>query len=202
MTDAVQVWKQALPTVLQGVTGRGVWTALNAVQPVILEDGVLVLGIGYREGELAGHLRLAATSRLMESTVSGLVGAPTRVRVIDGSTTDDWEVVKRRDAERRRIHEAEMQKQRTELAAKSSWDTVYEQLSRRWAAVSNKSLPQNRARFFEEAVEIIAEARKSQGQYDELGERNFARCLERLSQYADLPSTLVAMTILKRSGEL
>ncbi len=202
MTDVVEIWKQALPPVLQGVTGRGVWTALNAVRPVVLEDGVLVLGLGFREGELAGHLRLPALSRLMESTVSTVIGSPTRVRVIDGSTVEDWEVVKRRDAERRRIHEAEMQKQRTELKAKSSWDTVYEQLSRRWAAVSNKSLPQNRARFFEEAVEIIAEARKNQGEYDELGERNFARCLERLSQYSELPSTLVAMTILQRAGEL
>ena len=95
-----------------------------------------------------------------------------------------------------------MTKMRAELAAKSSWETVYEQLSRRYAAVTNKSMPQNRARFFEEAIELIAETRKQQANFDDLGERNFARCLERLAQYSEVPSTLVAVQVLQRAGEL
>ena len=91
---------------------------------------------------------------------------------------------------------------RAEMAAKSNWDTVYEQLSRRYAAVTNKSLPQNRARFFEEAVELVAQARRDQGNYDDLGERNFARCLERLAQYSEIPSTIVAAHVLQKAGEL
>jgi len=88
------------------------------------------------------------------------------------------------------------------MAAKSSWETVYEQLSRRYAAVSNKTLPQNRARFYEEAVELIAQARKEQTNFDDMGERNFARCLERVAQYSEVPSTLVAAEILRRVGEM
>jgi len=75
-------------------------------------------------------------------------------------------------------------------------------LSRKYAAVANKSLPQNRARFFEEGVELVVEARKAQQNFDELQERNFARCLERLAQYAELPSAIVAREVLTRSGEL
>jgi hypothetical protein len=95
-----------------------------------------------------------------------------------------------------------MTKMRAEMAARTSWDSVYDQLSKRWGAVGNKSLPQNRARFFEEAISVVADARREMASSDDMGERNFARCIERVAQYVEMPSTLVAMHILQRSGEL
>jgi hypothetical protein len=202
MADLAAIWKESLPSILSGVTGRGVWTALNSATPVILEDGVFVLGVSTRDSELGGHLRMPSTSQLIERTLTSKLGNPTKLRVIDGTTVQDWELVKRRDVERRRLQEAELTKMRAEMASKSSWDAIYEQLSRRFAAVTNKSLPQNRARFFEEAVSIIAEARKDQSAFDELGERNFARCLERVAQYTEVSSVIVAKEVLTRSGEI
>jgi hypothetical protein len=202
MADVAEVWKHVLSPIKQGVTGVGVWAALNAARPIAFEEGVFVLGLPHQDSELAGHLRLPQTKRLIETTIAAELNTPVTVRVIDGTTTEDYDIVKRRDAERRRLQEAEMSKMRAELQAKTSWDSVYEQLSRRFAAVSNKSLPQNRARFFEEAVELIADARKNMTQWDDLAERNFARCIERLAQYAEMPSTLVATHVLQRSGEL
>jgi hypothetical protein len=203
MPDLADVWKTALPQVLNNVTGRGVWTALNTAVPITVEDGVFVLGMPPSDTALGPHLRLPATSQLIERFTSKAAGHALRLRVIDGTALEDWELVKRRDAERRRLQEAEMTKMRAELSARTSWDQVYEQLARRFAAINNRSLPQNRARFFEEAVEIIVEARTAQSdQYDDLSERNFARCLERVAQYTELPSVLVAREVLKRSSEL
>jgi hypothetical protein len=202
MADMAEVWKQALPVIQNQVSGRGVWAALNAAVPVAFEEGVFVIGLPHQDSELSGHLKIPATSRLMEHIISRQLNAQTKVKIIDGTTQADYEVVKRRDAERRRLQEAEMVKMRAELEARTSWDSVYEQLSRRFAAVTNKSLPQNKARFFEEAVELIAEARKEQTNYDDMGERTFARCLERVAQYCEIPSSIVAMYVMKRAGEL
>jgi hypothetical protein len=202
MADLATLWKETLEAVLKGVTGRGVWTALNSATPVTMEDGVFVLGISSRDSELGGHLRVAATSQLIERTLTSKLGAPIKLRVIDGTAIQDWEVVKRRDVERRRLQEAELTKMRAELQSKSNWEGVYEQLSRRFAAVTNRSLPQNRARFFEEAISIIVEARKEQTAFDDLGERNFARCLERVAQYTEIPSVIVAKEVLSRAGEI
>ena len=202
MVDVQQVWKDSLPLVVQQVSGRGVWAALNAARPVVFEEGVFVIGIAAHDSELSGHLRIPATKRLMDMAVSKIVNQTVSVRLIDGTTIADWEVVKRRDAERRRLQDAEMTKMRAEMAARTSWDSVYDQLARRYAAVTQKSLPQNRARFFEEAVALIAEARQSQAEWDEMGERNFARCLERLAQYVEMPSTFVAINVLQKAGEL
>lgn len=202
MPELVEVWSEALPKVRNAVTGVGVWTALNMAKPITLEGGTLVLGLPHSETELAGHLRMAMTKRLIEQTVGEMVGGPVALRVIDGVEPGDWEIEKRRDAEKQRLTEQSLAKMRQELAAKSSWEHVYDQLSRKFASVTNKSLPQNKARFYEEAVALLAEARQDQGQWDELQERNFARCVERLAQYADMPSTLVASMVLQKAGEL
>lgn len=203
MQDAAAVWSQTLPKVMDSVTGRGVWAALNAAKPIALEeDGLLILGLPHKDGELAGHLRLPNHSRVIEHVAGQFAGHQVRVRIIEGTTPEDYEIFKRREAERRRLHEAGMEKQRREVQAKTSWDSVFESLSRRYAALSNKSLPQTRGRFFDEAVELVAEARRGQENFDEAGERNFARCLERVSQYTDVPSPLVAIEVLKRVGEL
>jgi hypothetical protein len=202
MADAAKVWEEALPRIKNGVTGVGVWAALNAARPIALEDGVIVLGLPAQDSELAGHLKVATTKRLIESVVSMICGQSVAAKVIDGVSQEDYDTYKRREAERARLQQQALEKMRTELTARTSWDQVYEQLGRRFAAVSNKSLPQNRARFLEEAVELVAEARRRQATYDEAGERNFARCLERLAQYAEMPSTWIARIVLERAGEL
>lgn len=200
--DPVTLWSEILPEVRRGVTGVGVWAALNSSKPVALEDDVFVLGVPEGMSELGGHLKVPSTKRLIEQHLTAKTGSSTNLRVIDGTGLESWQAVKRKDVEARRMQEQAMSKMRAEIDARSSWDGVYEQLSRRYAAVTNKSLPQNRARFYEEAVAMIAETREEITNWDDLSERNFARCLERVAQYAELPSALVALDVLRRANEM
>ncbi|MFQ3588416.1 MAG: hypothetical protein SNJ74_10105 [Fimbriimonadaceae bacterium] len=202
MAEVAQVWQNVLPTVKNGVTGVGVWTALNSCVAVSLEDGTLVLGLPHRDGELAGHLRIPQTQQLIESVVSRELGQPIKVRVIEGTTAQDWENVKRRDEEARRLQEAAYQKAREQMEARSAWDSLYEKLGRMYAGVGNKSLPQNRAKFFAEATKLLAEARQSHSGRDDLSERNFARCIERVAQYTEIPSGMIAVAVLQQTGEI
>lgn len=202
MAEIADVWKAALPEIKNSVTGVGVWTALNQARAMELRDGVLFLGMPVGMNELAGHLRMSNHKRLIEQIMGKHVGQAITVRLIDGFDKEDLERALRKDAEARRLQDQAMAKMRAELDARSNWEGIYEQLSRRFASITNRSLPQNRARFYVEAIEMVAETRKSQANWDELGERNFARCIERIAQYADVPSTLVARHVLQRSGEL
>lgn len=202
MPELADVWKELLPKLRESVTGVGVWTALNAVRPVALEDGMLVIGLPTGDAELTGHLKVITTKRIMDVQASRVIGEPTSVRIIEGITQQDWEAQKRKDAEGRRLQELSMNKMRAEMTSRSNWEAIYDQLGRRFAEVTNKSLPQNRARFFADAVELVADVRRSQETWDELGERNFARCVERLAQYTEIPSAIVATHVLQRAGEL
>jgi hypothetical protein len=199
--DAATIWSQVLPEVRKGVTGVGVWAALNACRPIAMEDGTLVVGISHQDSELSGHLRVPSTKRLIEDLTSKAYGKPIQLRVIEGTAVADWETAKRRDSESRRLQEQALAKAKAEVAARSSWDTIYEQLGRNFASVPNKSLPQNRARFLSQSIRLLADARKGFGEMDDLAERTFARCLERVAQYSEVPSTVVAQRVLEAAGE-
>lgn len=186
----------------QGVSGVGVWAALNGVKPIAVENGFLVLGLEANEFELAGHLRIPSTKKLVEAEIGRRMGQAVHLRVIEGTTPEHWERMKKRDEESRRMQEASHERAKAEFMARTNWESVFESLSRRYAAVSNKSIPMNRARFYEEAIALLVEARQGQATHDDLAERNFARCIERVAQYSEVPSTIVAHDVLKAAGEL
>ncbi len=201
MVDIAEVWGQALPEVRKGVAGVGVWAALNTCKPVTFESGTLVLGLPAKEVELSGHLRMPQTRRLIEERVGKLLNEKVTLRVIEGVTQRDWETEKKRDEEKRRLQERALERARKELQARTSWESIYDQLSRRYSVTPNRTLPQNRAKFFLEAIAILAEALQDTPITDELAERNYARCIERIAQYTEIPSALVALKVLERSFE-
>lgn len=197
-----EAWKGTLPEIKKAVTGVGVWAALNTCRPLLVEGETVVFGLPHSDMELAGHLRLAHTKRLIESMLAEKLGQTLTLRVIEGVTMADWETVKRRDVEARRLQDQALEKARAEIHARSSWEMVYEQLGRIYASIPLKSLPQNRAKFFKDAVAMVVETRKANTNHDELAERNFARCIERLAQYSDVPSTLAAKEVMEQAGEI
>lgn len=179
----------------------GVWTALNTVSPIAIEEGTLVLGLPPSQNELAGHLRMAQARKLIETEIGRHFDQSLNLRIIEGTTAEDWATEKIRDAEKRRLNEQALARARAATQAGTSWEGVYEQLSRKYAETPNRSLPQNRARFFMEAVEIVAAAVRETPITDDLAERNYARCIERVSQYSEVPSTLVAVKVLEKTFE-
>ena len=199
MTEIGDLWLAALPEIRDSVTGVGVWTALNACTAVALADGVLVLGLPHSENELSGHLRQPATRKAIEDSVSRRLDGPVTLRVIAGDTAEDWEDVQERDAVKRRLAEKALDRARAELTSGAGWQGLYEDLSRKFAATPNRSLPQNRARFFIEAVGLLSDALIETPLDDDLAERNFARCIERIAQYSDVPSVIVATRVLEQA---
>jgi len=54
MADVAEIWAKSLPVIKQGVTGVGIWTALNTCKPLLVENGMFVLGLPHEDSELAG----------------------------------------------------------------------------------------------------------------------------------------------------
>jgi hypothetical protein len=198
MADAAEIWKVALPVIRTKVAGIGVWSALNSCIPLAFEDDKLVLGLRARDNDLAGHLKMTQTKRIMDFEVSKAFGKQIETRIIEGDTPADWDRAKRRDAEALRLKEQAESRVRAEIT--SRWDGIYEQLSRHYASITNKSLPQNRAKFLIDAIKIVSDALKTAPPQDDPNERNFGRCIERIAQYSEVPSTLVAAMILEKAS--
>lgn len=199
MAAIAEAWKETLPDIMDRVTGVGVWTALKSSVPVALEEDSLVLGLPGSDSQLIGHLKLPQVRSAVETEMGRRLNQRVNLIVINGTTEADWETEKKRQHERRKLQDQALARQKAEILAGKSWDTVYEQLSRKYAEIHNRSLPQNRARYFQEAIEIVAEALIETPINDDLAERNYARCLERIAQYTELPSAFVALKVLEKS---
>ncbi|MBS1704435.1 MAG: hypothetical protein JST40_01065 [Armatimonadetes bacterium] len=195
MADATQLWAEVMPEVRNTVTGVGIWQALNNSQAVALDETTFVLGLPIELGDLAGHLRSQSTRVLIERALGSRLNRPITLRVIEGTSAADWELAKRRDEEMRKIQEAALTRAAAEVRARSDWESIYDQISRNFAALPNKSLPQSRAKFFHQCVDLLSESLRSNPLTDELAERNYARCLERVSQYSEVPSVLIAIAV-------
>lgn len=199
MPDLVETWKSALPQIRDTVTGVGVWNALNAATVIALEEGTLILGLPHKDHELGGHLNLPASRKAIQDVMGAALGTQLAVRVIQGNTPEDWAAIKEGDRIKRQLQERALDKARAELSAGQSWEGLYEKLSRKFAEMENRSLPQTRARFYLEAIDILADALIEKPVTDDMDERNFARCLERISQYSEVPSALVAARVLEKA---
>lgn len=199
MPDLAESWKNALPAIRDAVTGVAVWNALNAATVIALEDGSLIIGVPHQQHEHTGHLGLPATKRAIAEAMGKELDSQIDVRVIQGTTLDDWNTIKEGDRIKRMLQERALNKARAELSAGQSWEGLYEKLSRKYGDMENRSLPQNRARFFIEAVDIVADALIEKPVTDDMDERNFARCIDRIAQYTEIPGALVAARVLEKA---
>ncbi len=199
MAAIAEAWKETLPQIMDRVTGVGVWTALKSSVAVAHEDNMLVLGLPSDDSELMGHLRLPQVRSAVETLMSKRLNEPVSLVVINGTAESDWTTEKKRQLERKKLQQHALDRQRAEILAGKSWEQVFDQLTRSYASLPNRSMPQVRARYFLEAVEVVASALQETPITDDLAERNFARCLERIAQYTELPSAYVALKVLDQS---
>jgi hypothetical protein len=199
MFDIQAIWADRLGPIKESVTGVGVWAALNAVVPVVFEDGIFVMGLGADSVELSGHLRVPQVKRSIEDALSEELEQRVELKVIGGTTLESWETEKKRASEKRRLQEIALERARSKKKIDRTWDGIYEQLARTFAATKNRSLPQNRAKFLLEAVDVLSNALVETPITDDLSERSYARCIERVAQYTELPSALVAVKVLDRT---
>ncbi|HET6645480.1 MAG TPA: hypothetical protein VFG65_08285 [Fimbriimonadales bacterium] len=197
MTDFYDVWNASVENIKKQVTGVGVWTALNVAIPITLEDGVFVLGISEKEPESRGHLQTSNVRRIIEQELSRRIGRPIALEVIDGITINHWEAIKRRKNETDRLTKEAAERAKKSRRQATAWDALYEQLGRDFGKLESKALPQVRAQFLLNAADACAETRAAAAMDDD-DERNFSRCLERISSYTEIPAALVAAFVLKR----
>lgn len=199
--DLIDAWNASLEEIKRRVTGVGVWTALNVAIPITVEDGQLVIGFRMQDQDLIGHLKTPGTQRIIEEEMGRRLKQDVRVFLLNGVTINDWETYKRIRAEAAKTQTRDVERSRRDTEEARQWDNVYDNLSRIYAAIQNKNLPQQRARFLAQAIDLVARQVSSR-ELDEFGERNLARCLERISQYCEVPPTLIGLQVLERAGQL
>lgn len=200
--DVQRLWRAALEKVKVRLVLPGVWRAMEAARPLVVEGDTLVLGFPASQTHEGGLLTDSRNSNIIERALEEEAGRPLRLRIIEGETVQDWLTAKRRDEEGAALLKAAQERRQREAAAGQGWDAISERLTRRYAEMPLRQLPQMQALYLEEAVGVLAEAvgRLLSSNAAESDHRSFARVLDKVADRAQVPAPLIAWMVRQKAG--
>lgn len=199
-----EVWAQTVDRVKQAVISPGLWRAVEKTVAVTWEDGVFVVGLGSGDGHFSSTLNTRDNQLSIERALREVTGsADLKLRVIDGTHLEDWEHAKLRDAAAQAHATQSIQRRQSESASFSSWDAIYDQVSRLWAGFENRSLTSGRGRYIDAALDIVLQAidnglYPAEGKGDDLAERGLSRVLERIANMTGSDAAIISYLLVQK----
>jgi len=194
--EMLQAWSAIRERVKQKVSGPTVYRALDALQLVTIEGETVVLGLPHEAYSLVGHLNNPTVRKWIEQYLEEAYAFRPQVVIIEGATLHDWHLHQRKQEELRRLSEQSARKREAESRVYTTWDTVYEQVGRKFAETPGRSLASNRARYLNEMITFVRDALTRLPLETEADERQLNRIIERIATNVDAPSAIVAWFIL------
>jgi len=199
--DLEELWKGVIEGLHRGPVNRSLWDAAAHAKPLCIEDETLILGLSPREMRYAGYLQTAPNRARIQEILLARTGHRLDLRVIEGTTLDDWRRVKqveRLTEERAEDHVRETEARRESVRA---WADLNDALIKLFSSVQMRRYPINLARTFVKALSMLYETDTKARAQDPDGtvfhDRELNRVCDKLATYCDLPSTVVAMEYLR-----
>ncbi len=193
------LWANCVDRLKDRINNRSFWEAIEKTQAVLIENGVLVVGLPSEEFSRAGHIQHTSTMHTVTTVVQEQFRQPLQVRLIEGTTPADWEATKEREARVVAMRQASVVPRPAATADGSAdtWEGLYEQMARLYAQTPFRSLPQGKARYANEALYILAEAMELlyTEPADDHMERSLARVLERIANASEIPAAALAFEL-------
>lgn len=200
--DLAELWPKVVDEVKKRVLLPRLWVAMERAIPLVVDRGFLVLGLKPEDSEYASILSPSETRTKIATILHDLTGQELQPRLIDGSTLEDWEAVKRRDAIVEAARAVKRQEMQLEAAAAASWEALAEEMQSIYSRTPSRQLPQGRALFLGKIIPMISETMDrlhttGTGDDHERNERNLARLLDKAGQLADMSGTAVAYELFR-----
>lgn len=198
-----KVWAATVDRVKQALVSTTLYRALERTVPIAWEDSAFVVGLASTDGQHSAVLNTSDYQSAIERSLQQVSGeAGLRFRVIEGTHYSDWEYAKKRDAAARANQAASFQKQAAVESAFSTWDEVYDRVSRLWASYEHRNIATGRGRYMAEAIGMVLEAMETlypaEGKSDDLTERGLSRVIERVASMTQSDPAVVAYLIFQR----
>lgn len=205
--QAHQIWLVAAEKVKDRVIAPTLYRALELPTGIAVEGDEFILGFSNTDIPMAGHLRSAQHRAIIDQCVSEVIKQKVRVRIIEGTTIEDYERYKQQLAAKDNTQvtiSAQKEQERRIIAA---WEEVSERISRQYAKLQLRQLAQQRADFLWDAFKILNESVDKMG-YNEnssdIEKRALARVFEKFATAVEIPSTMLAFEFfrLRKEGKL
>lgn len=191
------LWATCVDRLKDRINNRSFWEAVESTWAITIDNGILVIGLPPEYISRASLITQVSTLHTVNTVVQEVFRQPLRVQIIEGLTLQDWEAHKEREARMAAARQAVPAAPRPVTSAGGSWEMVYEQMARLFAQMPYRSLPQGKARYADQALNILVEAMDTlyPAEPDEQAERSLARVLERISNVSEIPAAMLAFEL-------
>lgn len=197
--DINALWGKVVDDVKHKVIHPTLWKTLEIAQPITIDGSIFVLGLRPANYSMSGHLTSAEHRNAIESSLMRYTGKRLSLRVIEGTTVEEWEHVVSKAADADKIAEETQKRRAKESAVIRTWEGLYELVGRKYASLPMRQFPQNKAKYIEEVIVDLADAMDELiplgTVLDELTERSLARVIDRVGTVTDVPPALIALEI-------
>ena len=204
--DINSLWNKVVDQVKLKVIHPTLWKALEVAVPIAAENGVFVVGFPSAHLHVSGNLTTSEHKNAIETALREFGGVRFSLRVIEGDAAEDWLAVKDKEARVQVLKETAFEKKQSEAAVVKAWESLFELAGRRYASLSLRALPQNRAEYIKEMLKRISDAMDDlmpeDLPVDEISGRSLARLIDRVATLTESPPALIALELSRyRAGK-
>lgn len=198
-----EVWEQARQKLLEEMDGfnRSLWDAATEAKPLVFEDGTLVLGVPPGKISLGSHLTSTANGPMVRQCVEQVLGEPVRVELIEGTDAEAWQRSKQLRETRERMAEQQRRAAQEAAGARAVWSRLHTRIGEVFGSTRERRFPLARAEMLAKALlamrEMEAEAYEEDPNAEELHQQELNRNIDRIANFAEVPSTFVAVEYLR-----
>src|SRR5438105_15711158 len=97
------IWNQVTETMKQRVVMPALWRAMEGGQPIALQDGTFVVGYDVQKAYDSHLIMDSRFKNIIEQSLTSITGQPTTVRVIQGTTQEEWQQIQEEEREKERL---------------------------------------------------------------------------------------------------
>lgn len=199
-----QIWLQVAEMVKDRVIVPTLYRALELGVGLTIDGDQFILGFSSADLPMASLLRSGQHQAIIEQCIYAVVKKKLRLKLVEGTTLADYEAYKRQIAAREATQTTISAQREQERAIQAAWDEIGEKITRGYARLHLRQLPQSRGKFMKWAFGVINEGIKSLNytdDADEMHQRALGRVFEKFATVVDIPSSLVAYEFFKLREE-
>ena len=196
-----QLWEQMTELLHKGNLNPALWEAVDAVTPVVVDGDTLVVGLRPARMQHAGYIETSQNKSQLQDLLEKLVGQRLDIRVISGTSLEDWQRTKAREAAGVEETAAKVRARTAQKEARAIWQEGGERVANIFtgarARARGTDLAQLMMKAIQETYQIEQDARAEAGDAEELHGQQVNRIIDRIATYCNVSATVVALEYLR-----
>jgi hypothetical protein len=196
--DVQWVWREVRKRVFIKLPfSMGVADALEAVKPITMDGDHFVVGLPPRDYPLSSHLTTTQVHNTIENILRQAAGRPIHFEVVEGTTLDDWQVVRERRSRAQAAVMAMAEQQAEAHHFEDVLNQIVSEIRQRVTSSRDRVLPQVRAGLVLDVVPSLADAEDmlfpDPNSHD--ARRAMARAIDRVASFLEVTPVLLAIEV-------